>query len=63
MTGHSVLEIITMVLRRNNMLQKSNGKELSRDIKDYLMENGAIGVGISTRETLEDSPLAQTLRI
>lgn len=38
------------------MLQKSKGKELSRNIRNYLLENGAIGVGISTRETLVDSP-------
>jgi epoxyqueuosine reductase len=38
------------------MLQKSNGKELGRNITDYLLENGAISVGIATRETLQDSP-------
>ncbi len=38
------------------MLPKLNGKELSRNISDYLLENGAISVGFSTRETLADSP-------
>ncbi len=38
------------------MLQKSKGNELSRDITAYVLENGAISVGISTRETLLDSP-------
>ena len=38
------------------MLQKSKGKELSQSILDYLLENGAVSAGISTRETLADSP-------
>ena len=38
------------------MLQKLKGKELSRNITDYLLENGAISVGFSTKETLRDSP-------
>ncbi len=38
------------------MLQKPKGKTLSRSILDYLLENGAVSAGISTRETLADSP-------
>ncbi len=38
------------------MLQTSKAKELSQRISDYLLENGALTVGISTRETLADSP-------
>ncbi len=38
------------------MVQKLKGKTLSRRISDYLLENGAVGAGISTRETLADSP-------
>ena len=38
------------------MVQKLKGETLSRRISDYLLENGAVSVGISTRETLADSP-------
>ncbi len=38
------------------MLQELKGKTLSRNILDYLLENGAVSAGISTRETLADSP-------
>ncbi len=31
-------------------------RTLSRSISDYLLENGAIAAGMSTRETLADSP-------
>ncbi len=38
------------------MQQKLKGKTLNKNISDYLLENGAISVGFSTRETLQDSP-------
>ena len=38
------------------MQQESKGKELGRSITDYLLEKGAVSVGIATRETLQDSP-------
>ncbi len=38
------------------MLQKLKGKTLNRSILDYLLENGAVSAGLSTRETLADSP-------
>ncbi len=38
------------------MPQKLKGEPLRQNILDYLLENGAISVGFSTRETLADSP-------
>jgi len=38
------------------MPQESKGKELSQSILDYLLESGAVSAGISTRETLRESP-------
>ncbi len=38
------------------MPKKPKEKELSRNVLDYLLENGAVSAGISTRETLADSP-------
>ena len=37
-------------------MQESKGRLLSERISDYLRENGAVSVGFSTRETLQDSP-------
>ncbi len=38
------------------MAQELNGETLNQSITDYLLKNGAIAVGFSTRETLADSP-------
>jgi len=38
------------------MPQKLKGGTLSRNISDFLLENGAVSVGFSTRESLADSP-------
>ncbi|MGR3296282.1 MAG: hypothetical protein ACUZ8A_08670, partial [Candidatus Bathyanammoxibius sp.] len=38
------------------MAQELNGETLNQAITDYLLHNGAVSVGFSTRETLADSP-------
>lgn len=38
------------------MLQKLKGGALTKKISDYLLENGAVGVGFTTKEILQDSP-------
>ena len=38
------------------MLQKLKGGALNKSVSDFLLENGAVSVGFSTRETLADSP-------
>jgi len=38
------------------MPQKLKGEALGKNISDYLLENGAVSAGFSTRETLQDSP-------
>lgn len=38
------------------MTQKSKGAALTANISNYLLENGAVSVGFSTKETLQDSP-------
>ncbi len=37
-------------------MQKSKNGTLTARISDYLLENGAVSVGFSTKETLQDSP-------
>jgi len=38
------------------MQQKLKGEALNKNISDYLLGNGAVSVGFSTRGTLQDSP-------
>ena len=38
------------------MVQKLRGEALTKKISDYLLENGAVSVGFTTKEILQDSP-------